>query len=214
MGRDRHATWSGPSRNLVGDGPRPLHRSAARRRTVNEMVWTCATELYRSCKRRPGCASGFPIHRALAKILAEVPRRSIYIATNTHGAPWTQDGFRRRGAAFLIAWNSRAGSYSTGSGRAVVMLLEAGCTTAEVASITGQSFEMVEHYARRSAKGSLRSRRSRNGRTLRTNRVCTTGQLILYNAPSASIVTHGKDWSGRHDSNTRPSAPKADALPG
>lgn len=28
------------------------------------------------------------------------------------------------------------------------MLLEAGCTTAEVASITGQSFEMVEHYAR------------------------------------------------------------------
>ena len=31
---------------------------------------------------------------------------------------------------------------------AVVMLLEAGCTTAEVASITGQSYEMVEHYAK------------------------------------------------------------------
>jgi hypothetical protein len=28
------------------------------------------------------------------------------------------------------------------------MLLEAGCTTAEVSSITGQTYEMVEHYAR------------------------------------------------------------------
>ena len=28
------------------------------------------------------------------------------------------------------------------------MLLEAGCTTAEVAAITGQSFDMVEHYAK------------------------------------------------------------------
>lgn len=30
----------------------------------------------------------------------------------------------------------------------VVTLLEAGCTDAEVASITGQSRQMVEHYAR------------------------------------------------------------------
>ena len=30
---------------------------------------------------------------------------------------------------------------------AVVMLLEAGCTDAEVSAITGQSRKMVEHYA-------------------------------------------------------------------
>jgi len=29
-----------------------------------------------------------------------------------------------------------------------LMLLEVGCTTAEVQAITGQSIEMVEHYAR------------------------------------------------------------------
>jgi hypothetical protein len=29
----------------------------------------------------------------------------------------------------------------------VVMLLECGCTDAEVAAITGQSREMIEHYA-------------------------------------------------------------------
>ena len=31
---------------------------------------------------------------------------------------------------------------------AVVFLLEAGCTDAEVSAITGQSRQMVEHYAR------------------------------------------------------------------
>ncbi len=31
---------------------------------------------------------------------------------------------------------------------AVVMLLEAGCTTAETQAITGQTMEMIEHYAR------------------------------------------------------------------
>lgn len=31
---------------------------------------------------------------------------------------------------------------------AVVTLIEAGCSTAEVAAITGQSMQMVEHYAR------------------------------------------------------------------
>ena len=32
---------------------------------------------------------------------------------------------------------------------AVVMLLEGGCTTAEVQAITGQSMQMVEHYAKK-----------------------------------------------------------------
>ena len=31
---------------------------------------------------------------------------------------------------------------------AVATLLEAGCTTAEVQAITGQSMQMVEHYAK------------------------------------------------------------------
>lgn len=32
---------------------------------------------------------------------------------------------------------------------AVIALLEAGCTVAEVAAITGQSYAVVEHYAAR-----------------------------------------------------------------
>ena len=35
-----------------------------------------------------------------------------------------------------------------GAGHTVNALLEVGCSTAEVAAITRQSFQMVEHYAR------------------------------------------------------------------
>lgn len=38
---------------------------------------------------------------------------------------------------------------------AVVMLLEAGCTEAEVAAITGQSLVMVAHYAKQVNQGRL-----------------------------------------------------------
>jgi len=54
---------------------------------------------------------------------------------------------------------------------AVVMLLEAGCTDAEVSAITGQSRQMVEHYARQvnqkrlAAAAILKWERSAAGRT-------------------------------------------------
>jgi hypothetical protein len=75
------------------------------------------------------------------------------VATNTRGTPWTRDGFkgswtdefnrpvmnelRRRRLVFHGLRKS-----------AVVFLLEAGCSDAETASITGQSRDMVERYAK------------------------------------------------------------------
>jgi len=100
-------------------------------------------------QEKTGVRVWIPIHRSLAEILAEIPRRSIYIATNSHGAPWTQDGFRTSWARVIDRMPLPERLVFQGLRKsAVVMLLEAGCTTAEVASITGQSFEMVEHYAR------------------------------------------------------------------
>ena len=52
---------------------------------------------------------------------------------------------------------------------AVVILLEAGCTDAEVSAITGQSRQMVEHYSRQvnqrklAASAILKWERSVNG---------------------------------------------------
>jgi hypothetical protein len=46
---------------------------------------------------------------------------------------------------------------------AVVLLLEAGCTDAEVAAITGQSRQMIEHYARHVNQKKLADKLARLG---------------------------------------------------
>ena len=117
---------------------------------VLQMKWSDVRDgVVSVIQEKTGVRVWIPIHRALAKILADVPRRSIYIATNSHGAPWTQDGFRASWGRVLDRMQLPGRLVFHGLRKsAVVMLLEAGCTTAEVASITGQSFEMVEHYAR------------------------------------------------------------------
>lgn len=84
-------------------------------------------------------------HRDLQSILDAIPRRAVTILTTIRGTPWTVDGFK-------ASWNKRKackGVVFHGLRKsAVVTLLECGCTTAEVQAITGQSIEMVEHYAR------------------------------------------------------------------
>jgi hypothetical protein len=51
--------------------------------------------------------------------------------------------------------SSMLGSSSMDCKSAVVMLLEVGCTTAEVQAITGQSMQMVEHYAKQVSQKKL-----------------------------------------------------------
>ena len=104
-------------------------------------------------QEKTGVKVWVPIHRDLRPILGEMPKRSVRILTNTSGIPWTNDGFRASWAkqmkrlakdgtsAFddLVFHGLRKSS--------VVFLLEAGCSTAEVRSVTGQSLQMVERYA-------------------------------------------------------------------
>lgn len=90
-----------------------------------------------------------PIHAALKPVLAEIPKRATTILTNTDGRPWTRSGFNTSWRRSLPQVIRDQGLVFHGLRKsAVVMLLEAGCTTAEVQAITGQSMEMVEHYAK------------------------------------------------------------------
>jgi integrase len=94
-----------------------------------------------------------PLHKDLAAVLKAIPRRSINILTNSRGLPWTASGFRAswrkmmedlempQGVPMRLVFHGLRKS-------AVVFLFEAGCTTAEVAAITGQSQKMVEHYSK------------------------------------------------------------------
>ena len=92
-----------------------------------------------------------PLHRDLRVILDTIPKLGPQILTNSRGLPWASGfqaswtkamarpdfaGFRERRLVFHGLRKS-----------AVVMLLEAGCTDAEVAAITGQTREMVAHYS-------------------------------------------------------------------
>jgi integrase len=104
-----------------------------------------------------------PAHQKLVSVLDSIERRhrerqgqqSVQILTNSRGLPWTTDGFR-------TSWN-RTLSHPSGAlspiknaglvfhglrKSAVVTLLEAGCTDAEVGAITGQSRQMIEHYSK------------------------------------------------------------------
>lgn len=90
-----------------------------------------------------------PIHRDLSGVLQSIPRHSVFLLTNRRGLPWTQDGFRTSWGKMCkrLAIDEQLVFHGLRKS-AVDMLLEAGCTTAEVAAITGQSMQMVEHYAK------------------------------------------------------------------
>jgi integrase len=98
-------------------------------------------------QEKTGKRLAIPLHKDLRAIIETIPRRAVTVLTSTERRPWTKDGFKATwnkhkpaGAAGLVFHGLRKS--------AVVTLLECGCTDAEVAAITGQSREMVEHYAK------------------------------------------------------------------
>jgi hypothetical protein len=82
-------------------------------------------------------------------MLDAIPRRAVTVLSDTRGLPWTVDGFKTSWGKELDPMEPLRGLVFHGLRKsAVVFLLEAGCTDAEVSAITGQSRQMVEHYAR------------------------------------------------------------------
>lgn len=89
-----------------------------------------------------------PLHRDLRAVLETVPRKAVTILTSAEGVPWRggfQTAWRKHRPAIVV---ERGLVFHGLRKSAVVTLLEAGCTDAEVAAITGQSRAMVEHYGR------------------------------------------------------------------
>ena len=88
-----------------------------------------------------------PVHADLAAVLETVPRRAVTILTSSEGTPWR--GFQTAWAKHKPEAVRTAGLVFHGLRKsAVVSLLEAGCSEAETAAITGQSMAMVAHYAK------------------------------------------------------------------
>jgi hypothetical protein len=89
----------------------------------------------------------------LREILAEIPRTSTHILTSALNRPWKKFGFstawqRTLGGEDLAAIRVAGLVFHGLRKSAPVKLAEAGCTDAEIAAITGQTRQMVEHYTR------------------------------------------------------------------
>jgi integrase len=89
-----------------------------------------------------------PIHRALAAELAKLPRSGMMITVN----PNTGKRYGEKVARDLLQdFADKLGAQVVPHGlrkNAVNALLEAGCSVAETASISGQTLQLVEHYAK------------------------------------------------------------------
>jgi integrase len=121
---------------------------------VLEMSWAAVKDgMIEVRQEKTGKTLRITAHQQLLRVLAKVPRSSsVPILTSTRGTPWTSDGFRASWQKALVGPLTairEAGLVFHGLRKsAVVMLLEAGCSDAEVAAITGQSRQMIEHYAK------------------------------------------------------------------
>lgn len=97
-------------------------------------------------QQKTGKALDILLHADLAAELERTPKRGLYIVTNQDGERMTPQVVRKE----LKALGDSLGLALVPHGlrkNAVIALLEAGCTVAETAAITGQTFNIVEKYA-------------------------------------------------------------------
>lgn len=99
-------------------------------------------------QQKTGKPMDVPLHSDLVAELARTPKRGITIIVNHEGQPMTPQVIRRELKKFAAAQGRELVPHGLRK-NAVNALLEAGCTDYEVQAITGQSLQMIAHYARK-----------------------------------------------------------------
>jgi integrase len=79
----------------------------------------------------------------LKTALEAAPKRSTIILVNRHGLPWTANGFRSSWRKACQAAGIVGVTFNDLRGTAVTRLALAGCTEAEIATITGHTLRDV-----------------------------------------------------------------------
>lgn len=98
-------------------------------------------------QQKTGKRLWIPLADELREELARTPRHGLTIITNHEGHPMTAQVVRRELKAHCAAHGFDLVPHGLRK-NAVIALLQAGCTVAETAAITGQTFQIVEYYAR------------------------------------------------------------------
>jgi integrase len=126
-----------------------LYYTGQRIGDVCAMKWTDTKDGFINViQEKTGEALTIKLHRDLKRVLDQIERTDTFIVAGRNGKP------RRRGAVreWLQDFAKLHGHKIVPHGlrkNAVNTLLEVGCTVAQVASVTGQSLQMIEHYGKR-----------------------------------------------------------------
>lgn len=99
------------------------------------------------------------LHSALAAMLEKTPRLGLTVFSQPNGRPYTRETTRRYIQAFAVTRGHKIVAHGLRK-NAVNALLEAGCTVAETAAVSGQSLALIEHYSK-----------LRSGKTLSTSAI-------------------------------------------
>jgi integrase len=130
-----------------------LYYTAQRIGDVCRMRWSDVRDgVIAVTQQKTGKALAIPLHAELAKLLAVAPKEGLTILSR--GGKQISDSRLR---VALQDWADARGQHVVPHGlrkNAVMALLDAGCSVAETAAISGQSLGLVEYYdkARNQAK--------------------------------------------------------------
>lgn len=125
-----------------------LYYTAQRIGDVCEMRWSDIKDGHIKVKvTKTGLEMEIPLHERLKAELDATPKRGMTILTRWDGGPVGHQTIRKE----LKEFGDRYGQELVPHGirkNAVIALLEAGCSVAETGAVSGQSFQMVEYYAK------------------------------------------------------------------
>jgi integrase len=99
-------------------------------------------------QQKTGKLLSIPLHSDLKAILDVTPRTAMTILFDSKGRPAKTQTVRTHLQDFASKRGFKVEPHGLRK-NAVIALLEAGCTTGETSSISGQSLRIVEHYAKR-----------------------------------------------------------------
>lgn len=99
-------------------------------------------------QQKTGKPLSVPLHADLKAILDATPRKAMTILYDSKGKPAKTQTIRTHLQDFAAKLGHKVEPHGLRK-NAVNALLEAGCSTGETSSISGQSLRVVEHYAKR-----------------------------------------------------------------
>lgn len=94
-------------------------------------------------QRKTGARVVIPVAAPLKALLDATPRRSPLVLTQRDGQPWTEEGFRSSWRKVVEKAGIEGRTFHDIRGTAVTRLAVAGCTEAEIATLTGHSINDV-----------------------------------------------------------------------